>query len=155
MVNTSTNIKKTKITSLLICLNTRKADIMTLEIQVLAWNVFRMFRLFRQCSDTSDLLDNVQNFQLIFRICTDFFRISKHKNWFIQNFLTLQCQVLAQDVYRSMGGALNHCSIGVGRKGSNPELPQNKWPNPEFTLQKYLIPDSRKIKMMNPGSRSG
>ena len=72
--------RKRTIASLLICLNTRKADIMTLDIQVLTWNVFRMFRLFRQCSDTH---------QSMFRICTDFFRISKHKNWSIQNFLTL------------------------------------------------------------------
>ena len=68
-------ISRKRKSPLLICLNTRKIDIMTLEIQILAWNVFRHFRPFRQCSEFSE--------------STDFFRISKHKNWFIQNFLTL------------------------------------------------------------------
>jgi hypothetical protein len=41
--------------------------------------------------------------------------------------------------------------MGAGRKGSNPELPQNKWPNPEFTFKKIL--NSRFPKNLNDESR--
>ena len=62
--------------------------------------------LFRQCSECSDFSDNVQNFQStfrMFRISSEFsvnvqnvqtllrlFQNFYHKNWSIQNFLTLQ-----------------------------------------------------------------
>ena len=72
-----------------------------LSVYLPATTVENLFRIFRQCSEYSESVqsfptmfklssNNVQNFKTMFRMFR-LFQNFQHKNWSIQNFLTLQC----------------------------------------------------------------